>query len=162
MGNGNADRMERRATGVHTVTMTDGNGSKTEMVQVNVEKAQMWINFLKAFAALILVVGGAVWGGVKWGIHSEVHEEVETAMETEMGPGGKIDLHMHEISQEAIEEVQGVIQDDLDYQDERMDRLETDVLAIKGGVEAIQQQQQRNTDELKMLIEIAIRQGGGE
>lgn len=161
MSNGNANGIDRRAVGVHTVKMTDGNGDKQEMIQVNVEKAKVWVNFLKAFVALIIVVAGAVWGGVKWGISSEVHQEVETAMEEEMKAGGKIDMHLHEISRDAVEEVQGMIQDDLDYQDRRLDRLEIDVLAIKGGVESIQQQQQRNADEIKLLLERAIREGGG-
>lgn len=152
MRNGNG--VERRATGVHKVTMTDGNGGKTEMVQVNVEKAKMIINFLKAFVVFILTVAGAVWAGVKWGINSEVHQEVETQMEAEMEPGGKIDHHMHEISMEAIEEVQGVLQDDLDFQDQRLDRVETDIGEIKGGITAIQRTQE-------LLLQQAMTEGGG-
>jgi uncharacterized protein YoxC len=157
----NGDRIDRRAAGVQKVIITDGNGGKQETIQVNVEKAQVWINFLKAFAALVIVVAGAMWGAVRWGVSYEVHEEVETAMEEEMKPGGKIDRHMHAISMEAIEEVQGVLQDDLDYQDRRLDRVETDIGEIKAGVEHLNSQQQRNVDEIRMLLQRALDESGG-
>jgi hypothetical protein len=162
MGEGHTDgrTIDRRATGAQRVIIPDGNGGKVEFFQVNIGRAQMWLNACKAFIALILVIAGAMWGAVRFGVQSEVHQEVEAVFAEEMKPGGDVDRHMHEISQEAIEEVQGVIQDDFDYQDRRLDRVETDIGQIKAGIEHLKVQQDRNVDEIRLLLQQAIEEGG--
>lgn len=154
---GNADRrMERRATGVNKVVFSDGNGGRQELIQVNVEKAKVWVNVAKAAVALILMIAGAMWGAVKFGVSSEVHTEVESAMEEQLQPGGKIHYGMTDVAMEAVEEIQGVLQDDLDDADQRLRNIEKEIPLIKGSVENLSEQNQRNADEIKMLLQEAI------
>jgi hypothetical protein len=142
------------------VIVTNGNGDKEETIQVNVERAKVWINLLKALAALLVIVGGAVWGGVRYGINSEVHGEVEEQIKHECEEGGKVDVHVRQISEEFMEEVQGVLQDDLDDQDQRLREIETGQAQLKGSVDALTTTSERNVEEIKMLLQQAIDEGG--
>jgi hypothetical protein len=157
-------RIERRAAGVQKVIATDGNGGREVSYSFNVEKAKVWVGFVGACVALIIAVIGAVWAGVQFGIGAEVHDEVQH----ECRPGGIIDNHVQQVAIEAVEEFQGVIQDDLDVYDRRLKDIEQMGQDLKTGqatavqqIQSLSDQQQRNADELKMLIERAIQNGGG-
>jgi hypothetical protein len=109
----NDEGIDRRATGMNRVIMTNDNGDRTDTIQINVERAKIMMNFLKALAALLIVIGGAVWGGVRWGISAEVHSEVETAIADECAPGGKIDTHVKKVAAELVDEFQEIVEDDI-------------------------------------------------
>jgi hypothetical protein len=158
---GDYEGVDRRAQGVQRVIAIDGNGGKDDSIRVNVQTAKVWINLLKALAALLVIVGGAVWGGVRYGISSEVHGEVEGQIKHECQEGGKIDVHVRQISEEFMEEVQGVLQDDLDDLDVRQRATEETVAGMKGSVDTLISDNARNVEEIKMLIQRAIDEGGG-
>jgi hypothetical protein len=150
---------DRRGTGkpeagVNRVITTDGNGGKTDTIQFNIARAKVMVNFAKALVALLIIVGGAVWGGVRWGINAEVHSEVETAIADGCAPGGKINMHVRHISEEYMDEVQGVLQDDLD-------NLDDELKGMKTSVDTLVANTTHNTDEIKMLLQRAINDGGG-
>ena len=81
-------------------------------------------------------------------------------MEKGVEPGGVIDDHVQQVAIEAVEEFQAVIQDDLDVYDMRLKDIEGNVGDIKAGQEAAQMERQRNSEELKLLIQRAIDNGG--
>jgi len=162
---GNDERIDRRATGAQRVIIPDGNGGKQELIQINIGRAQMWMNIAKGFVALVLTIAAAMWGAVKFGVSSEVHTEVESAMEEELQPGGKIHYGMQDVALEAVEEIQAVLQDDLDDLDTRMGTVEVAATSAQQSIEHLADQNQRNADEIKMLLQEAITEarndGGG-
>jgi len=156
MGNGNSP--ERRATGVHRVIATNDNGGKEDTIHFNIKTARAWIGFLSALVGLLLIVGGAVLGGVRFGISSEVHGEVETQIEVECEPGGMIDDHVKRVATELVDEFQEIVEDDiaetgikLQEQHDLGIRLEERQIAIDKKVDA-------NQEELLRAIE---QSGGG-
>jgi hypothetical protein len=112
---GNGERIDRRATGVQRVVVHNGNGLKDEMYSVNVTRAKTWLGMLATALTVVATVIGGVWAGVQFGISSEVHSEVER----ECKPGGHIDQAIQRTADEHLEEIQGVLQDDLDDFDDR-------------------------------------------
>ena len=148
--------MERRRTGVHSVVSPDGNGGASVTYQASVTRARAWVGLISAVLGLAIMIGGMVWAGVKFGVKSEVRGQIEV----ECDPDGMIHEEIEQTSREFIEEVQGVIQDDLDYMDNRLDKVEDTGIRLEAGQYAIADQQTRNQAELKMLIQRAIDDGG--
>ncbi len=143
--------MDRRQTGVHEVRLPDGTS-----YQANVTKVRAWVGLVSAIITLSVLVGGMVLAGVKFGVTTQVKEIIEV----ECDPEGMIYEEIEQTSMEFIEEVQGVIQDDLDYMDNRLDAVEVTGLELKMGQSSIADQQERDQAELKMLIQRAIDDGG--
>jgi len=157
----NRERIDRRAEGIRRVIATDGNGGKTDTIQFNVERAKVIVNFLKALVALLIIVGGGVWGGVTFGIRTEVHGEVEEQIKVECEPKGMIDTHVRLISEEYMDEVQEVLQGDLEDLDERVGEMEQTQSGLKGSVDTLISDNVRNIEEIKMLLRSAIDSNGG-
>jgi hypothetical protein len=137
--------------------MEDGNGDKEDTLQFNVKTARAWVGFIAAVFSLAVAIAGAVWAGVQFGITGEVHEQIGVECE----PDGMIDRHVQRISKEYMEEVQGVIQDDLDDFDGRVGGLELQAAQTKGSVDALISANERNVEEIKMLLQEAIEANGG-
>jgi hypothetical protein len=148
--------MDRRKTGVHSVVIQGGSDEPVASYQVNVTRARAWVGLVSAIIALAILIGGMVLAGVKFGVTTQVKEIIEV----ECDPQGMIDDHIQQTAYEMGEEIQGVIQDDLDYMDGRLDKVEDRGLELKMGQDAIADQQARDQAELKMLIQRAINDGG--
>jgi hypothetical protein len=148
--------MERRRTGVHSVVIQGGNDRPVSSYQVSVTKARAWVGLVSAIIGLAIMIGGLVLAGVKFGVTTQVKDIIEV----ECDPDGMIHEEIEQTSMEFIEEVQGVIQDDLDYMDGRLDKVEDTGIRLEAGQFAIADQQNRNQAELKMLIQRAIDEGG--
>lgn len=153
----------RRATdspGVHRSVATDGNGGRDDRLTINVKTIRGIFAALTAVVLFAVTVTGAVWGGIRFGIGTEVSDIVEA----ECMPGGHIDVHVRTISEEYMDEVQGVLQDDLDGFDEQLVvehdrgiRMEERQIAIIRRQLTIDQKVDAN--QLELLR--AIRQNGG-
>ena len=161
---GDEERHERRATGVQKVVASDGNGGKAVSYHWSATRAKTWVGVTGAAFTLLLTVAGAIWMGLQFGIHLEAHEVIVE----ECGPDGIITDRVEDIVMDVAEEVQGVMQDDLDDFDIRLRDIEVLGNELKTGqsvaveqAEAQAQQITRNQDELKMLIQRAIDNGGG-
>lgn len=153
-------RHDRRATGVQRVVFSNGNGEKDEMYSVNMTKAKTWLGMLATALTVLGTVIGGVWAGVQFGISSEVHDTVEA----ESQPGGQIYQVVEDKAEEAIEEVQGVFQDDLDAFEKELKEFkgelkETHDLGIR--LEERQIAIQADVDEKHQELLRAIREGGG-
>lgn len=142
--------MDKRQTGVHEVRLPDGTS-----YQASVTKVRAWVGLVSAIVSLGVLVGGLVLGGVKFGLTTQVRGVIEEECE----PKGIIHDRIRCDSDEFIEEMQVVLQDDLDDFDERMEVVEHTVVGLKGGQVALAAQQTRNQDELRMLIQRAINDG---
>ena len=143
--------MDPSNTGVHEVRLPDGTS-----YQATVTKVRAWVGVVSAIITLAVLIGGLVLAGVKFGVTTQVEEIIEV----ECDPEGMIDDHIQQTAYEMGEEIQGVIQDDLDYMDNRLDKVEDRGLELKMGQDSIAEQQDRNQAELKMLIQRAIDDGG--
>ena len=150
------DIPDRRKTGVHEITFEDDNGKKQRTYQVSVQRARAWVGLLSAVLGLAVMIGGMVWASVKFGVATQVHSVIEE----ECDPDGMIYEEIEQTSRDFIEEVQGVIQDDLDVFEMRLDSVEGLGIELKAGQAAMSDQTDRNQAELKMLIQRAIDEGG--
>ncbi len=140
---------DRRKTGIHRTKIRDGNGVELDLVTVTAKKVKVVAGAITA----VLMVLASVFAAVRLGVVTEVHKAIEVeAMDEE----GAIHRVIHTCAEEYIGEVQGVIQDDLDMFERRIDDVEDMGVLLKAGQEAISSQQDRNQDELKMLIQRAI------
>lgn len=157
---GNGERVDRRATGATRTITASGNGERDDRLTINVKTVRGVFAAMTAVVIFLLTVSGAIWGGIRLGIGTEISEVVEHECER----GGKIDIHVRQISEEYMDEVQGVLQDDLDAFDQQLQeehdrgiRMEERQIAISDRQVAIGEKVDAN--QLELLR--AIRQNGG-
>jgi len=137
---------DRRETGIHTTRISNGNGDHLDFVTVTARKVKV----IAGAVASVLVLLGMVFGAVRFGIVAETKQVIEAEAQNE---NGVIHRVIHDCAEEYIEEFQGVLQDDLDDFDKRLGSLEGEVkTAVVTG--------ERNQEELKMLLQQAIENGG--
>ena len=132
------ERLDRRSAGVQRVIVTDGNGGREDTYQFNVKRARALVGFMSAVFTLLLVVGGAVMGGVKYGISSEVHTEVEGATEL-------------------VDEIQEIVEDNI--ADADIERQEQHDLGIRLEERQIAMEKKMADDRADLIREIQ-RAGG--
>ncbi len=155
---GNGERIDRRATdspGVHRTVATDGNGGKDDRLTVNVKTIRGIFGALTAIVIFLLTVSGAIWGGIRLGIGTEISDVVEAECE----PGGEIDQHVRQISEEYMDEVQGVLQDDLDVFDEEQREQGKAIARIETKQTALEEKMDDDKEDL--IREIRIAGGNG-
>lgn len=157
---GDEKRLDRRATGVQKVIASDGNGGREVRYQFNIQRAKTWVGFIGAVFTLMLAIGGAVWGGLTFGIGHQIDEGVEAGILKECSPGGKIDYHITKTAEELVDEFQELVADDLAEKGEKLNHLEAGQAKAVEQIESLGRDQQRNADELKMLLQRAIDEGG--
>jgi hypothetical protein len=145
---GNHNGVDRRTKGIQRVIATDGNGAKDDSIQFNIQTAKVWINFAKALAALLVIVGGAVWGGVRYGISSEVHDEIERECE----PRGMIDTHVRTVATELVDEFQEIVEDNIADTDIKLQ--EQHDLGIRLEERQIALQDKMDADKAELIREI--------
>jgi hypothetical protein len=158
---GGERRLDRRATGVQKVVASDGNGGREVRYQFNIQRAKTWVGFVGTVFTLMLAIGGAVWGGLTFGIGHQIDEGVEAGIVKECFPGGKIDYHISKTAEALVDEFQEIVADDLAEKGEKLDALEAGQESAVQQIESLSVQQERNAEELKMLIQRAIDNGGG-
>ncbi len=144
---------ERRATGVHEIVITDGNGDKEVSYQINVRKVRAIAAAILAVGGVITMIGGGIAAGLKLGVRTEVQGAIKKECDP---PDGMIYKSIKHTAEEFIEEVQGVIQDDLDVLDGRMEDMEKGQVAIVGSIDGLKAQSERNVEEIKLLLRRAI------
>ena len=153
----NGERLDRRSAGVQRVIVTDGNGGREDTYQFNVKRARALVGFMSAVFTLLLVVGGAVMGGVKYGISSEVHTEVEGAIKHECEPDGMIDIHVKKVATELVDEIQEIVEDNI--ADADIERQEQHDLGIRLEERQIAMEKKMADDKADLIREIQ-RAGG--
>jgi len=136
------DLEDRRKTGVHGIRITDGNGDHLDLITATAKKTRVIAGAVTA----VLVLLGMVFGAVRLGVVAEARQVIRVEALSE---DGIIHRVIHECAEEYIDEMQGVLQDDLDDFDKRIGGLEN-------GQIAIVTQQEDHQQELKMLIQRAI------
>ena len=163
---GDGERIDRRGTGkpaagVQKLVASDGNGGREVTYQFNIQRAKTWVGFLAGVVTLMLAISGAVWGGLTFGIGHQIEEGVEAGIVKECAPGGKIDYHITKVASEVVDEFQEIVADDLADKGKKLDLLEEGQILAVRKIESLSVQQERNADELKMLVQRAIDNGGG-
>lgn len=144
---------DRRETGIHRTLISDGNGGRLDLITVTARRVRViGMAVLTLFGVL-----GAIFGAVRMGVVSEVHAAVEAEARDE---SGIIHQQIHECAEKYIDDVQEVIQEDFEVFDGRLKKVEVVGIQLTSGQEAISAQQARNQEELKMLLERAIANGG--
>jgi len=149
-------KLDRRQSGVHRVTLSTKEGEETQY-QFNVERVRGWLSLFIAAITLLSAISAVVWAAMAFGVQREALEVIET----ECKPGGMIQSLAVDQATIVIEEVQGQIQDNLDYFDSQLHDMREQNTEVLSGQRAIIIQQERNTDEVKMLLQQAISGGGG-
>ena len=119
----------------------------------------MWMQAIKVFVALVILIAGAMWGAVRFGVSSEVHSEVETAIKAECEHGGMIDDHVTKVAGELVDEFQAIIEDEIVEADR--ERQEQHDLGIRLEERQIALQQKMAEDKADLIREIQRAGGGG-
>ena len=142
---------ERRQEGVNRVRFSDGNGGTTDVYTMTANRVKVWVSLLISIGTLMAMVFAATRFGVGIEIHKVVDEEVTP-------PEGVIYKQIEKTSTEVIEEIQGVIQDDLDVLDERIAEEHDRIIRIEERQISIQRKMEE--DKAELIREIR-RAGGG-
>ena len=121
------------------------------MYTMTASRVKTWISLLLAVGALAAMVFGAV----RFGVGYEIHQVIDTEVTP---PNGSIYKQIERTSTEVVEEIQGVIQDDLDVLDESVKEEHDRIIRIEERQIAIQQKME--ADKADLIREIR-RAGGG-
>lgn len=142
---------ERRQEGLTRARYSDGNGGHSDVYT-------MTINRVKAFVGLLIALftlAGMVFAAVRFGVGIEVHHVIDKEAKP---PDGAIYQQIEKTSTEVIEEIQGVIQDDLDVLEGKVAEEHDRIIRIEERQIAIQQKMEE--DKADLIREIR-RAGGG-
>lgn len=144
------DDVERRKPGVTRVRISDGNGGSSDVYTMTADRVKTWLGLLLSICAL----GGIVFGAVRFGVSIEIHKVIDNEIKA---PHGTIYKQIEQTSTEVIEEIQGVIQDDLDSLEKKIEDEHDRVIRIEERQISIQQKMQQDKQELIQ----EIRRAGG-
>lgn len=111
---------DRRKPGVNRVQIEDGNGEKLDVYTMTAKRVRVWA---AALIAVFMVVG-MIYSAARYGVGFEVKEVIGDECQP---PAGMIYREIESRSQLFLEEIQGVIQDDLDVFDERFEKQEIEI-----------------------------------
>lgn len=142
---------ERRQTGLNRVTTSDGNGGTFDVYTMTASRVKTWVSLMLAVGALMAMIFGAV----RFGIGFEIHKVIDTEVTP---PDGVIYKQIEKTSTEVVEEIQGVIQDDLDALDGNITKEHDRVIRIEERQIAIQK---KMVEDKADLIREIRRAGGG-
>lgn len=121
------------------------------MYTMTANRVKTWVGLLLSLCAL----GGIVFGAVRFGVGIEVHNVIDKEVRP---PDGVIYEQIEKTSTEVIQEIQGVIQDDLDVLDQSITEEHDRIIRIEERQIAIQRKMNQDKDELLRAIRA---QGGG-
>ena len=145
---------DRRKTGVQRVVVKDGNGGKLDVYTMTLGRLKVWLGVLAALVAILSSVFAAVRVGVGFEVHTEIDRQT-------LEEDGVIHRKIEECAQQYIGEMKTTMDVEMEIFEERLDTVELLVGELKGGQKTIASQQERNQQELKMLLERAIANGSG-
>ena len=154
---GNSGFEDRRKTGVHRVRATNGNGGEFDVYTATASRVKVWAGAIIA----VLTVVGMVFAATRIGVGIEVHD----AIEAECEPGMVIDRAIDAKADEFLEEVQGVIQDDMDdwdnkFKEQAVQMQEQNERGIRLEERQTAIQRKMDTDKAELIRE--IRRAGGD
>jgi len=72
---------DRRKTGIHRTTISDGNGGALELITMTAQRVRVIAGSIAAVAVLL----GMIFGAVKMGVSSEVNQQIYAAATEERG-----------------------------------------------------------------------------
>lgn len=142
---------ERRHEGVSRVQFSDGNGGTTDVYTMTIKR-------IKAIVGLLIALGtlsAMVFAAARFGVGIEVHQVIEREVKP---PDGEIYRQIEQTSTEVIEEIQGVIQDDLDVLEGKVAEEHDRIIRIEERQIAIQKKMAEDKED---LIQEIRRAGGG-
>jgi hypothetical protein len=145
--------IDRRRKGVQTVKISDGNGGELNLVTATFRQAR----FVLAMLIAIGTIFGGVFIAVRVGIGYEIHAAIKTEARED---GGIIQAEIRECTEEYIEEIQGVIQDDLDDFDKRMKSVEEGQADLRTGQHVALVKLDDHQEEIRILFREAIEREG--
>ena len=143
---------DRRRTGVNRVQMADGSGRRIDVYTATMGRIRVWFGAAIAVCTLL----GMIFAATRCGLGVEIYQQIKKESEP---PAGVIYEQIEQTSREFIEEVQGVIQDDLDYFDREM-RSQHD-LSIRLEERQIAMEKKAADDKTDLIREIRRAGEGG-
>jgi hypothetical protein len=138
-----------RQTGFNRVRFSDRNGEKLDVYTMTAQRFRVWAGCIIA----IFTVCGMVFAAARFGVGVEVHQAIEEEATLETGA---IHREIHRCTEEYMDEVLDVIQDDMSIFDGRMEDMEIGQVAIIGSVDGLKAQSERSVEEIKLLLRRAI------
>jgi hypothetical protein len=142
---------ERRQEGVTRARYSDGNGGHSDVYTMTIKRVKALVGLLIA----LFTLAGMVFAAVRFGVGIEVHQVIDQEVRP---PDGAIYEQIEKTSTEVIEEIQGVIQDDLDVLEGKVAEEHDRIIRIEERQIAIQRKMEEDKDE---LIREIRRAGGG-
>ena len=89
----------------------------------------LWVS-IAGVAASVVLIGGFIIGGVRWGVNELFEEKIKADMKD---PKSELSIRLDDKTEEKVVEViQAVVDDDMAYQNLRIERLEDDVKRLEG------------------------------
>lgn len=114
------DIRDRRKTGINRVRISNGNGEKLDVYTMTANRIRVWAAALIA----VFMVLGVAYSAARYGVGFEVKKVIGEECRP---PAGMIYQEIESRSQLFLEEIQGVIQDDLDVFDKRFEKQEGEI-----------------------------------
>lgn len=111
------------------------------MYTMTANRVKTWVGLLLSLCAL----GGIVFGAVRFGVGIEVHNVIDKEVRP---PDGVIYEQIEKTSTEVIEEIQGVIQDDLDVLEGKVAEEHDRIIRIEERQIAIQRKMEEDKQDL--------------
>jgi len=142
---------ERRSEGLTRARYSDGNGGHSDVYTMTIKRVKAFVGLLIA----LFTLAGMVFAAVRFGVGIEVKQVIDEEVKP---PDGAIYEQIEKTSTEVIEEVQGVIQDDLDFLEGKVAEEHDRIIRIEERQIAIQQKMEEDKSE---LIREIRRAGGG-
>jgi hypothetical protein len=142
---------ERRQEGVTRARYSDGNGGHSDVYTMTIKRVKALVGLLIA----LFTLAGMVFAAVRFGVGIEVHQVIDQEVKP---PDGAIYEQIEKTSTEVIEEIQGVIQDDLDVLEGKVAEEHDRIIRIEERQIAIQHKMEE--DKAELIREIR-RAGGG-
>lgn len=104
---------DRRKTGVNRVLISDGNGGELDVYTMTAQRLRVWAGA----AVAVLAVCGMVFSAARFGVGVEVHHAIEEEATLE---AGAIHREIHRCTEEYMDEIVEVIQEDMEIFDEQL------------------------------------------
>lgn len=132
---------DRRQEGIKRVSFSDGNGGTTDIYTMTASKVKTWVGLLISVGTLLAMVFAAT----RFGVGIEAHKVIDTELEP---PNGAIHIGIVKTATETVEEIQGVIQDDLDVLETRITEEHDRIIRIEERQIAIQRKMEADKQDL--------------
>jgi hypothetical protein len=146
-----------RKTGINRVLISDRNGGELDVYTMTAQRFRVWGGVVIA----VFTICGMVFAAARFGVGVEVHQAIEEEATLETGA---IHREIHRCTEEYMDEIVEVIQEDMEIFDEQLSvqhdlgiRLEERQIAMGNKVVAIS----TKADAQHRAVMQAIRDAGG-